>query len=65
MRMEQNTIILNALDNCIGYIYGCLGEYERIPSWIRSGDTSVNRLVIKGRRLIMRMRQSNVTGKEI
>lgn len=42
MRMEQNTIILNALDNCIGYIYGCLGEYERIPSWIRSGDTSVN-----------------------
>ena len=30
------------LDNCIGYIYGCLGEYERIPSWIRSGDTSVN-----------------------
>lgn len=39
---EQNTIVLNALDNCIGYIYACMGDDQKIPSWIRKGDTSIN-----------------------
>ncbi len=32
-------ILLNSVDNAIGYIYGILGKLERIPKWFQKGDT--------------------------
>ena len=42
------SILLNTYDLCIGYIYACIGEYSKIPKWIRDGDMSINSLMIQG-----------------
>ncbi len=42
------TILLNTYDLCLGYIYACTCEYDKIPDWIKNGDMSVNSLLIQG-----------------
>ena len=38
---ERDTIVLNTLDNCRGYINACMGRLEAIPKWLRQGDMTV------------------------
>lgn len=42
------SILLNTFDLCLGYIYACTGEYEKIPNWIKKGDMSINSLLLQG-----------------
>ncbi|MBP1925325.1 LuxR family maltose regulon positive regulatory protein [Sedimentibacter acidaminivorans] len=42
------SILLNTYDLCLGYIYACTGDYEKIPSWIKKGDMSMNSLLMQG-----------------
>ncbi len=45
----QNKIIYNAaVDMCEGYLYGCLKQLEMIPEWLRSGDLSLDSLMMRG-----------------
>lgn len=48
--VESNveSILLNTYDLCLGYIYACAGEYEKIPKWIRDGDMTINSLLMQG-----------------
>ena len=42
------SILMNTYDLCLGYIYVCTGEYEKIPKWIRDGDMTINSLMMQG-----------------
>ena len=42
------SILLNTFDLCLGYIYACTGEYDKIPKWIKDGDMSINSLLLQG-----------------
>lgn len=33
-------INMNVVDTAIGYLRACLGEYDKIPDWLRCGDSS-------------------------
>lgn len=42
------SILLNTYDLCLGYLYACTGEYDKIPNWIKKGDMSINSLLLQG-----------------
>ena len=42
------SILMNTYDLCLGYIYSCTGEYEKIPKWIKEGNMTINSLLIQG-----------------
>lgn len=45
----QNKAIYNTtVDMCEGYIYGCLGEIEKIPRWLLEGDISSRIFMYEG-----------------
>lgn len=39
-KTQTNAIVLNILDNCLGYIYGIMGRLDKIPEWLKNGDMS-------------------------
>lgn len=41
--LEDNGERINSIDLCIGYIYAVMGEYKRIPKWLRNADMYVDR----------------------
>jgi len=48
MMAQSNAIYNTTVDICEGYIYGCLKEPNRIPEWLRNGDTSKASLMMQG-----------------
>lgn len=46
--LNIDTTLLNSYDLCLGYLYACMGEYEKIPRWIREGNISINSLTTQG-----------------
>lgn len=42
------SILMNTYDLCLGYIYSCTGEYDKIPKWIKEGNMTINSLMIQG-----------------
>lgn len=42
------SILMNTYDLCLGYVYSCTGEYDKIPKWIREGNMTINSLMLQG-----------------
>ena len=42
------SILINTYELCLGYIYSCTGEYDKIPRWIKEGNMTINSLLIQG-----------------
>lgn len=45
---ENNAIHNTAMEMCEGYIYGCLGQVNKIPVWLQTGDMSPAKLLYQG-----------------
>lgn len=45
---DLSPVYNTTLDLCEGYIFGCLGQLQRIPMWLQQGDMSGNRFVYQG-----------------
>ena len=39
-KTEKNTLNLNIIDNCLGYLCACDGNVQWIPDWLKTGDMS-------------------------
>lgn len=39
-RSEKNPLNSDVLDNAVGYLYALLGQMEKVPKWIRTGDST-------------------------
>lgn len=48
VKNDLSPIYNTTLDLCEGYIFGCLGQLQRIPIWLQQGDMSGNRLIYQG-----------------
>jgi len=44
----NNSIYNTTLDMCKGYIYACLGQSEKIPYWLQTGDMTTADLLYQG-----------------
>lgn len=42
------SILINTYELCLGYIYSCTGEYDKIPKWIKEGNMTINSLLMQG-----------------
>jgi len=42
------SILMNTYELCLGYIYSCTGEYDKIPGWIKEGNMTINSLMLQG-----------------
>ncbi|MFT3951050.1 MAG: LuxR C-terminal-related transcriptional regulator [Oscillospiraceae bacterium] len=43
-----NTVHITSADLCKGYFYACIGQAERIPAWLLSGDAAGTDLLYQG-----------------
>ena len=44
----QNVYLNTALELVSGYVYACLGRYDRIPAWLQAGDMSPAQFMYQG-----------------
>lgn len=44
----NNSIYNTTIDMCKGYIYACLGQTEKIPYWLQTGDMTTADLLYQG-----------------
>lgn len=42
------SILINTYEMCLGYIFSCMGEYDKIPKWIKEGNMTINSLLMQG-----------------
>ena len=45
---RANSVLNTTVDICKGYIYACLGQPERIPYWLQTGDMTAADLYYQG-----------------
>lgn len=45
---QNDSIINTTVDLCKGYLYACLGQPERIPVWLQTGDMTLADLMYEG-----------------
>ncbi len=45
---ENNSIYNTTIDMCKGYIYACLGQSEKIPYWLQTGEMTTADLLYQG-----------------
>jgi LuxR family maltose regulon positive regulatory protein len=45
---EHNAIYNTTFDLCAGYIYACLKQFDKIPSWLQTGEISTARFMYNG-----------------
>ena len=45
---ESSAIYNTTLEMCEGYVFGCLGQIEKIPVWLQEGDISLADLLYQG-----------------
>ena len=41
--------LIHTVDICIGYLYSCLGQKEKVPEWLAQGNFSSSRLMFPAR----------------
>lgn len=44
----NNSIYNTTVDMCKGYVYACLGQHEKIPVWLQTGDMTTADLLYQG-----------------
>jgi len=48
VKNDPSPVYNTTLDLCEGYVFGCLGQLQRIPAWLQQGNMSGIRMIYQG-----------------